>query len=98
MKNKIICAVAIVAILSFSILARNEFAFIKNENEVFLTEMTNGHTIGLLNQGTLVDIVEKGEEWTKIRIEGWVKTDSLVLGEYGPRGFLDLISSMARLI
>ncbi len=79
MKKRFLIITVLIFILSVSILARNEFAFIRVQDAVLRTEPLGGEIIGRLNRGIPVNILETGERWTKVNIEGWVLTDSLSL-------------------
>ena len=41
----------------------------------------DGDTIAVVNAGTPITVVERGNRWTRVRVEGWVRSDRLVTSE-----------------
>jgi hypothetical protein len=38
----------------------------------------DGDTIAVVQSGTPITVVERGDRWTRVRVEGWVRSDRLV--------------------
>lgn len=48
------------------------------ENPIDVHSSPEGDTVAVVRSGTPITVVERGNRWTRVRVEGWVRSDRLV--------------------
>jgi len=54
-----------------------------------------GDTVAIVRSGTPITVVERGNRWTRVRVEGWVRSDRLVTSD-GDSTFVEVSAGALR--